>query len=141
MKIVFALLLMIFAGSALADDHIDIQGFHVGMRNKAFLDHILEFSIHRTFLNKNKPALMIGSVEIHHAPGHGCAHQAGCSLFLTGSVDQFWIKFEPGEFDSIKAAIINQYPATVCAADVCTYTTQTERLTLTRDQIQVEASP
>ena len=139
MKTLLLTLLMLVSTSALADEHIDIQGFHVGMRNIDFLSHIGDFAIHRTFLNKNKPALVLGGAEIHHTPGHGCKNQAGCSLLGQGTVDYMEFKFDAGQFDQIKAMVLEKYPEAKCDDSGCTYQTASEKLILESDELSVEA--
>jgi hypothetical protein len=141
-KLLF-LVLALSSASAFAYDQIDIKGFHLGMRDKAFLDHVGDFRIlqhYAPWVHNTKPSLTIGGTTITHIPQHGCKVQAGCSLLLTGEVDWFSFKLNDGQFEAVKAAVLEKYPGTVCMVDSCVYQTATEKLTLTVNSIQVEAS-
>jgi hypothetical protein len=135
MRTILLALVLIGSSAFAAEDHIDINGFHLGMRNKAFLDHLLEFSSHSW---QHKPKLMLGDVPLS-APfnNHGCKNQAGCSLFLTGTVDWFSFRFDAASFEAVKAAIVARYPETACDANKCVYQTSSETLTVTPGELSL----
>jgi hypothetical protein len=137
MKTLFLTLLMISSAPAFAEDHISIDGFEIGMRHSAFLNHIGDFSYYSW--QHSKPKLELGGVPMKVKMGSvGCNNQAGCSLFNTGTIDRYGFKFDGARYEDVKTAVEQMFPMT-CSGDTCTYEKGTELLTLERDSLTVES--
>jgi hypothetical protein len=151
--------LALMSSAAMADDHIDIKGLHLGMtqqevetlKNGYYRSDAPRYDL-KTF--KELPFLTPcvidckpGQIPMFTIGGRTVAFNAASPLvhYTNQVADRMFIGIPNAAFDDIQAAVITKYPTTKCAdSDVsnalnahftnttCTYQTATEVLVLTR---------